>query len=108
MGGVAGGGAGSGGEPGSTGQPRDGGARVSYALYERSSQTITWTKLPYDVKLTQRKILAAGLPPFNASRLNPGVPLEPLDPPEPTSRSRAVRIPRGTARSEPRRRTQAV
>ena len=65
--------------PGSVGQPRDGGALLSYALYQRAAQTVTWSKLCYDVRSTQRKILAVGLPAFNARRLDPGAPTT-LDP----------------------------
>lgn len=43
---------------GSTGQPRDGDPRACYAVLE--DHQVTWHRVPYDFKETQRKILATG------------------------------------------------
>jgi diadenosine tetraphosphatase ApaH/serine/threonine PP2A family protein phosphatase len=53
----------------STGQPRDGDMRTGYAVYDHDARTVVQHRLPYDVVETQRKILAAGLPPELAQRL---------------------------------------
>ena len=55
--------------PGSVGQPRDGDARASYALFDTDGATITFRRAPYDVRETQRRIRSRGLPPFLADRL---------------------------------------
>lgn len=61
--------------PGSVGQPRDRDWRAAFAIYEtenRSLQRILFYRVPYDVKLAQEKILAAGLPDRLATRLGEG------------------------------------
>lgn len=57
---------------GSVGQPRDGDPRAAYALYDTESHRLRHVRVPYDVPGAQAKILAAGLPPFLASRLAAG------------------------------------
>ena len=53
----------------SAGQPRDGDMRVGYAVHDNDARIVTQHRLHYDVAETQRKILAAGLPPELAQRL---------------------------------------
>lgn len=55
--------------PGSVGQPRDGDARASYAIIDTQRRSLSIHRIPYDVAMAQRKIRAAGLPPFLADRL---------------------------------------
>lgn len=57
---------------GSVGQPRDGDWRACYAIYDLSSKLVTFRRIEYDIDATQRKILAAGLPPMLAERLAEG------------------------------------
>ena len=58
--------------PGSVGQPRDGDPRSSYALLDTAAATVTFRRAEYDVKTTQRRIRARGLPPLLAERLSYG------------------------------------
>jgi diadenosine tetraphosphatase ApaH/serine/threonine PP2A family protein phosphatase len=58
--------------PGSVGQPRDGDARASWALYDPGAATIEIVRTPYDVAGAQGAILAAGLPAGLATRLSGG------------------------------------
>jgi diadenosine tetraphosphatase ApaH/serine/threonine PP2A family protein phosphatase len=65
---------------GSVGQPRDGDARASWVLWDRSDDgsaigalgTVQWRRVPYDVARTQSLVRAAGLPEFLAERLAAG------------------------------------
>ena len=57
---------------GSVGQPRDGDPRAACAVFDTDQQTVEIRRLPYDIRLTQQKILQAGLPPTLASRLSEG------------------------------------
>jgi len=57
---------------GSVGQPRDGDPRAAYALFEPGQGLLRHVRVTYDVETAQKKILAAGLPPFLASRLAAG------------------------------------
>jgi diadenosine tetraphosphatase ApaH/serine/threonine PP2A family protein phosphatase len=57
---------------GSVGQPRDGDPRAAYALWDVAERRVTIERVPYDVAMTRRKILAAGLPKFLAERLSIG------------------------------------
>ncbi len=57
---------------GSTGQPRDGDWRSSYAIYDIENQTVQIRRLEYDIETTQRKIIDAGLPEMLANRLAVG------------------------------------
>ncbi len=61
--------------PGSVGQPRDGDWRAAFALYEKNSgkpASVTFYRVPYDVKKTQDRIFAASLPDRLALRLATG------------------------------------
>ena len=57
---------------GSIGQPRDRDPRAAYIMYDTSEQTVTIHRVDYDIKTTQQKIRAAGLPFRNALRLEHG------------------------------------
>lgn len=54
---------------GSVGQPRDGDWRASYAIYDVENQSVHIHRLEYDLRTTQEKIRAAGLPSILAERL---------------------------------------
>lgn len=58
--------------PGSVGQPRDRDPRASFLLYDADTGGVEWLRVPYDVPACQRKVTAAGLPPFFAGRLEFG------------------------------------
>ncbi len=55
--------------PGSVGQPRDGNPEAAYAIFDDQEFSIQFKSAPYDVRGAQRRILAAGLPPYLAERL---------------------------------------
>ena len=55
--------------PGSVGQPRDGNPEAAYAIFDDGESSIQFKSVPYDVSGAQRRILAAGLPPYLAERL---------------------------------------
>lgn len=55
---------------GSVGQPRDGDARACYAILEE--ERVTWRRVAYDFRPTQRKIRERGLPEALARRLELG------------------------------------
>lgn len=57
---------------GSTGQPRDGDWRASYAIYYADDQYLELRRVEYDIATARRKIIDAGLPPRLASRLQDG------------------------------------
>ena len=57
------------------GQPRDNDWRAAFALYEREGDgeaSVTFYRVPYDIKAAQARILAAQLPERLASRLQLG------------------------------------
>jgi diadenosine tetraphosphatase ApaH/serine/threonine PP2A family protein phosphatase len=58
---------------GSVGQPRDRDPRTAYAWYDDEMGAVLLRRLEYPVAEVQRKIIAAGLPPFLAQRLVDGV-----------------------------------
>ncbi|MCK9375698.1 MAG: metallophosphatase family protein [Syntrophobacterales bacterium] len=58
--------------PGSVGQPRDGNPEAAYAIFDDQEFSIQFKSAPYDIRGAQRRILAAGLPPFLAERLAQG------------------------------------
>ena len=58
--------------PGSVGQPRDGDWRAAFALFDEEARTVTYYRVPYDVRLAQMRILGAGLPDRLAIRLRDG------------------------------------
>ncbi len=57
---------------GSVGQPRDGNPRASYGIYDLKYNAINIYRVSYPVKLTQSKIINAGLPESLACRLGYG------------------------------------
>jgi diadenosine tetraphosphatase ApaH/serine/threonine PP2A family protein phosphatase len=57
---------------GSVGQPRDGDWRAAYAIYDTEQKLVTIRRVEYDLATTQKKILAAGLPPMLAERIAAG------------------------------------
>jgi predicted phosphodiesterase len=58
--------------PGSVGQPRDGDWRAAFSIYDSDKHQVSFWRVPYDVDLTQQKIIGAGLPYRLASRLREG------------------------------------
>jgi diadenosine tetraphosphatase ApaH/serine/threonine PP2A family protein phosphatase len=58
--------------PGSVGQPRDRDWRSAFALFDSEAQVLTFYRVPYDIKSTQRRILDADLPEQLADRLSVG------------------------------------
>lgn len=58
--------------PGSVGQPRDGDWRAAFAIFDTSEYSITFHRVPYDIKLAQKKIFDAKLPDRLATRLSDG------------------------------------
>jgi len=58
--------------PGSIGQPRDGDPRAAFVVFDSSKLTVTFYRIPYNIKAAQQKINAADLPPRLAQRLAEG------------------------------------
>ncbi|MCC6807288.1 MAG: metallophosphoesterase family protein [Deltaproteobacteria bacterium] len=58
---------------GSVGQPRDRDTRAACVVFDTTDQRVEYVRVPYDISATQRKILAAGLPPQFAQRLQLGM-----------------------------------
>jgi predicted phosphodiesterase len=59
--------------PGSVGQPRDGDPRPAFLVYDDQDLRVTFHHVEYDVRMCQDKIIAAGLPPRLAERLQWGM-----------------------------------
>lgn len=57
---------------GSVGQPRDGDPRAAYAVYNLLTNEVELRRVAYDFRITQQKILDAGLPGRVAARLAVG------------------------------------
>ena len=57
---------------GSVGQPRDNNPKACFLVYDADEQSIAFSRIEYDIKKTQTKILNASLPPFLAQRLEVG------------------------------------
>ena len=57
---------------GSVGQPRDGDWRACYAIYDLELQLVVFRRVEYDIAKAQAKIIAAGLPPLLAERIQEG------------------------------------
>lgn len=57
---------------GAVGQPRDDNPDACYALLDEERGELTYVRVPYDVAVAAEKILAAGLPPQLAVRLQQG------------------------------------
>jgi diadenosine tetraphosphatase ApaH/serine/threonine PP2A family protein phosphatase len=58
---------------GSVGQPRDRDNRACGVIHHVEERRIEYVRVPYDIAGTQKRILAAGLPPNFASRLAYGM-----------------------------------
>jgi predicted phosphodiesterase len=58
--------------PGAVGQPRDGDPRASYGIYESEGQMFRLHRIDYDVRATQDKMVAVGLPIQLVARLEEG------------------------------------
>lgn len=58
--------------PGGVGQPRDGDARASYAIYDSEAQTVSHYRVEYDIPATQKKMAEQGLPTALILRLSVG------------------------------------
>lgn len=58
--------------PGSVGQPRDHDWRAAFAIYDDQARTLTYFRVPYDLREAQERILRAGLPDRLAQRLSEG------------------------------------
>ena len=54
---------------GSIGQPRNGDPRASFVVLDTDAMKVSRYRLPYDIRTTQQKILAAGLPARLSDRL---------------------------------------
>jgi diadenosine tetraphosphatase ApaH/serine/threonine PP2A family protein phosphatase len=57
---------------GSVGQPRDLNPDACYAIFNPTARWVHFRRVPYDIARTRRKISAAGLPHFSATRLSEG------------------------------------
>jgi diadenosine tetraphosphatase ApaH/serine/threonine PP2A family protein phosphatase len=57
---------------GAVGQPRDHNPAACYGLLDTEANRLTYVRVPYDVDVTVRKVLAAGLPKALALRLTSG------------------------------------
>lgn len=57
---------------GSVGQPRDGNPASSYGIFDAKKKTFELKRVSYDIKETQKKIYAAGIPSYLAERLLAG------------------------------------
>ncbi len=57
---------------GSVGQPRDQDPKAAFAVYDTRTRAIDVTRVEYEIEKAARKILDAGLPPMNASRIKLG------------------------------------
>jgi diadenosine tetraphosphatase ApaH/serine/threonine PP2A family protein phosphatase len=57
---------------GSVGQPRDHNPAACYAVLDDARDTLTYVRVPYDIRTASRKIRAAGLPGVLAARLLEG------------------------------------
>ena len=59
--------------PGGVGQPRDGDPRASYAIYDDETGMVRLHRVPYDVGLTQIKMVKNNLPMRLVARLGQGI-----------------------------------
>ena len=59
--------------PGGVGQPRDGDPRASYAIYDDETGMIRLYRVPYDISLTQTKMVRHNLPMRLMARLSQGI-----------------------------------
>jgi predicted phosphodiesterase len=58
--------------PGSVGQPRDGDWRAGFAVFDFDARIVAFYRVPYNLKSSQDRILAADLPKRLATRLAAG------------------------------------
>ncbi len=58
--------------PGGVGQPRDGDPRASYAIYDSDRNVIQHYRVPYEISVTQQRMMERGLPRRLATRLSYG------------------------------------
>jgi predicted phosphodiesterase len=58
--------------PGAVGQPRDGDPRASYGIYDSEGQMFRLHRIEYDIRATQDKMVAVGLPIQLVARLQEG------------------------------------
>jgi diadenosine tetraphosphatase ApaH/serine/threonine PP2A family protein phosphatase len=59
--------------PGSVGQPRNQDPRAAFAVFDTSTDTITFHRVQYDVGRTQRQMHEAQLPAALITRLEYGI-----------------------------------
>ena len=59
--------------PGGVGQPRDGDPRASYAVYDSETMQVKLYRVPYDIRATQDRMVARGLPLRLVARLSQGL-----------------------------------
>jgi len=59
--------------PGGVGQPRDSDPRASYAIYDSETRQVKLYRVPYDVRYTQDRMVARGLPLRLVIRLSQGL-----------------------------------
>ena len=59
--------------PGGVGQPRDGDPRASYAIYDSDTGMIKLYRVPYDVGITQTRMVKHNLPIRLVARLSQGM-----------------------------------
>ena len=57
---------------GSVGQPRDKDPRAAYAIYDEAERLIYSYRVPYDIEVTQKKMIEYGLPESLSLRLSDG------------------------------------
>ncbi len=59
--------------PGGVGQPRDGDPRASYAIYDSETGMVRLYRVPYDVGVTQTRMVKQNLPIRLVARLSQGI-----------------------------------
>ena len=59
--------------PGAIVQPRDGNPQASYAIYDSASRTIKHYRIPYDISITQARMMEYKLPMHLVTRLSYGM-----------------------------------
>ena len=59
--------------PGGVGQPRDGDPRASYSIYDSETMQVKLYRVPYDIRATQDRMVARGLPLRLVARLSQGL-----------------------------------
>lgn len=58
--------------PGGVGQPRDGDSRASYAIYDSEVKIVRLYRVPYDINITQARMVEYNLPMRLVARLSYG------------------------------------